>query len=426
MEIAAKPLIEAYRDALSTAYQEGFLWVVLLLARESDIDGLYVNLRKSLISLDSITGKYFLFILANKESTEHGERWDFKAIGENMNTLEKNQTIAVNTLKDFLSINERDIPCLVFTKLYSYSLDNATIHVVPISGNNVYAYFKHLLNEIDSLLKRYMVLCTRLKALDEHGKELKKRKEEVETKISQSPFQTEKKILTLQKELYLYAEQNIMDDKGQTIHDCIKKLSYGRFDKEVRRLLNRYVDMVKNYKKTTGRNFDSKLVSDDIHQSTTIIAKIKFEQPTVECEQKELEKMRADILYKIEKIIGSSKVDENTREGSRLSIVVTGGTAQINVAVDDAKIEASQYIGYDEEKFEGLVRNVRKDIPKDIPDDDIKAINSHLDVIEDELKQAKPQKSLVQAALRTLEAIKETTEFGAAVASLVQFIQPLL
>lgn len=76
MEFVDRPIIDFYRHSLSAASKRGFLWVVTLLAREADVEGLYLNLRKSWTSLDSITGKYFLFIFAGKENTTRNDRWN--------------------------------------------------------------------------------------------------------------------------------------------------------------------------------------------------------------------------------------------------------------------------------------------------------------------------------------------------------------
>lgn len=455
MEFVDRPIIDFYRHSLSAASKRGFLWVVTLLAREADVEGLYLNLRKSWTSLDSITGKYFLFIFAGKENTTRNDRWNSRVTdsqekyfseyndyvkfinqdielmdsyihysyhknkSENIDGLEENQTIAVNTLRDYFSISESNIPCLVFTRLYPFGYVNKVIQVVPISGNNIYGYFKSLFNAIDPLLKKHMDLVIRLKELATY-------KENLETRISQTSLGSDSKILALQKELLLYADKNVVDDRGHTLLDCINTLTYGKFDMPLRSMLNRYIDWVKNYEKRTGRCFDSELVSQNIYQNTTEIANAKYELSMVEIQQDELGKKCAEIISEIEGIIGDSKMAENTSKNDKLSISVMGGTAQINAAFDNAKIEAAQYVGYDEKKLAAMIGNVRSTLSTGISADDIEIVNNNLDVIEDELKSSKPRKSFLKVALKSLEAIKGTVEFGAAVVALVQFIQPML
>ena len=80
MEFVDRPIVEFFEHSLSAAYNRGFLWVVTLLAREADVEGLYSNLRKSWASLDSITGEYFLFVFAGKENVTEDERFESKVI----------------------------------------------------------------------------------------------------------------------------------------------------------------------------------------------------------------------------------------------------------------------------------------------------------------------------------------------------------
>ena len=59
-------------------------------------------------------------------------------------------------------------------------------------------------------------------------------------------------------------------------------------------------------------------------------------------------------------------------------------------------------------------------------DSEADALNSSLDVIEEELKSDKPRKSFIKTAITGIKAIKGTAEFGAAIAALIQFLQPFI
>lgn len=451
MEIVNRPIIEFYRDSLSAARNKGFMWAVTLLAREADVDGLYLNLRKSWNSLDSITGKYFLFILAGKETMIGNNCKDSIVIdsreryfGEynnyvkfinpnieledsyirysyyknlNINTLEESQTMAVNALRDYFSISESDIPCLVFSCLFPSTYGNI---VITISGNDIYGYFKGLFNAIEPLLKQHMDVVSQLKKLAKCKKELK-------TEISQLPLKKEGKILELRTELLLLAEKNIVDNKGRTLHDCINSLEYGKFDRTLRSMLSRYIDWVKNYERNTGRPFNSSSIENAVRQRINAITQAKTKLSRIEQEQDELENTCGKLLSEIEKIIKSSKMDKDTKRDSRVSISMIDGTAQINVALDNSTIEAKQYVGFDKKRLEELLNNVRVALSIDNTDNDIEVVNTNLEIIKDELLgKRKPQKRFLKVALKSLEAIKGTAEFGAAVAALIQFIQPLL
>ena len=119
-------------------------------------------------------------------------------------------------------------------------------------------------------------------------------------------------------------------------------------------------------------------------------------------------------------------MDKEKQNDNRVSISVTGGIAQINTAFDNAEIKANQHIGYNEMELANLIRAVRNAISTDISENEIEVINASVDVIEGEVKSAKPRKGFLKTALTGLKAIKGTAEFTAAVAALIQFVQTLL
>ena len=449
MEFVNRPILEFYRDSLLAAHKKGFFWVVTLLARECDVDGLYLNLRKSWTSLDSITGKYFLFVLAGKENTRQDERWESsvfdsqvryfreyndyikfinpnieledlylkydydKSLQNKMYMLEENQTIAVNILRDYFGIDERQIPCLVFTKLYSYNRDN---YVIPIYGNDIYGYFKQLFNIIDPFLKKHMRISSRLEEIKDHKEKLKK-------EISKYSLNTEEKILLLQKELLLLAESNIQDEQGRTLFECINNLFYGKFERPIRSMLSRYIDWVKAYEKRMGKPFQANSIEDIVCKKTDLIIQAKNDLLNLEKEEAQLITEISDIIMKIEETIGDSKMEENIKRDERLSVYVMGGNAQINTAFDNSKIEPKQCIECDKKEFEKLLQNIRNTISSENTVDDSKSVNTYLDKIENEFKQATPKEKTIKEFLSKLETIKGTVEFGAAVTALIQFFQ---
>jgi hypothetical protein len=58
--------------------------------------------------------------------------------------------------------------------------------------------------------------------------------------------------------------------------------------------------------------------------------------------------------------------------------------------------------------------------------DDSEILESGLEVIEEEIKSEKPRKGFLKTAVSGMKMLKGSTEFVAAVAALVQFIQPFL
>ena len=62
----------------------------------------------------------------------------------------------------------------------------------------------------------------------------------------------------------------------------------------------------------------------------------------------------------------------------------------------------------------------------DKSDEDKEAASESLEVIETEVISPKPRKSMIKTAMASLQAIKGTAEFGAAVAALIQFVGSML
>lgn len=186
-------------------------------------------------------------------------------------------------------------------------------------------------------------------------------------------------------------------------------------------------DMVLLLKKLEEcRKERERIICQEICRCDAEIEQAKIELSKIEHQRNEVGEQCGSILSEIEKIIGDSKMKENTAKYDRLSISVMGGTAQINTAFDNANVEAVQYVGFDEKKLSELVRNVRNTLSNDMPADDIEMVNNDLNVIEDELRSDKPRKGFLKVALENLKAITGTVEFSAAVITLAQLIQPML
>ena len=111
-------------------------------------------------------------------------------------------------------------------------------------------------------------------------------------------------------------------------------------------------------------------------------------------------------------------MDEN------ISYNITVGGGQVNIANDNAIINATNNTGIDTQQLMELIAKV-KETASDISDDDKESLTDSLEVIEDLAKPDKPKRSFVKTAITTLKAIKGTAEFAAAVTALITFIQTL-
>ena len=190
MNVINVPIVEFYKNCIPAAKDSGFMYIVSLIARDADIFELYDNLLKQWNSLDSVTGRNFLFIIAGNESSEHvdensliyldhscgcykynpyikilKERRMSLNIEDNANDLchqeiEIHQTKAVNKLKEYFHIKESQIPCLVFKDISSQRYKNI---IIPVTEDNLYQYFKKLFNDIEPLLSELELINQQLK-----------------------------------------------------------------------------------------------------------------------------------------------------------------------------------------------------------------------------------------------------------------------
>lgn len=250
--------------------------------------------------------------------------------------------MAVNALRDYFSINESDIPCILFTKLGAHNYANRVTYVVPITGNDIYGYFKDLFNEIEPLMKQYKETLVRKNELVIPQKDLRI---ELKIKVSKNPFKSEKKILELRKELLLHAEKNIINEEGYSLLDCMNNLSCGR------------------------------------------IEQIKTKISMIEHEKDELEQKRDNILCKIEKAIGRSKMTKDVKERVNLTINVNGNNSQIVNAIDSENFVVNQNIGCNKDEIMKLIENISKVSTTNISAENIKDIDKNLKEMEDELKR---------------------------------------
>ena len=73
-------------------------------------------------------------------------------------------------------------------------------------------------------------------------------------------------------------------------------------------------------------------------------------------------------------------------------------------------------------ELEKLVAGIREAATTLTSVEDKETVSESLEVIETEVIAEKPKKSMLKTAMASLQAVKGATEFGAAVAALVQFI----
>lgn len=113
-------------------------------------------------------------------------------------------------------------------------------------------------------------------------------------------------------------------------------------------------------------------------------------------------------------------IDMGMDESIKYNITNTGG--QVIVANDNASVTATMNNGVDISTLDALLKTI-KEMASGLSKNDTDTVHESVEVIESELRQEKPRKSFLSTAIKGLQAIKGSTEFAAAVTTLVQFIQ---
>lgn len=192
MDIAEIPIVDFLKYCKEGAREKGYFWIVCILCRARDCRNLYKSIECDWQSLDSITGKSMLVLLAGNEvgkdvlssrdldefcitdkRTCYIKRYNpfatvignsdaiktdlssirYDILKKHIPNVEKNQTDAIDALRRYFEIEEQDIPCLVYSPLYEDKLPVKNI-VVPFPEGEVdlYGYFKRLFNRITPLI----------------------------------------------------------------------------------------------------------------------------------------------------------------------------------------------------------------------------------------------------------------------------------
>ena len=116
-------------------------------------------------------------------------------------------------------------------------------------------------------------------------------------------------------------------------------------------------------------------------------------------------------------------IDMGLDESVTYSIV--GGNGQVIIANDSSVVTATNNQGIDVTELSKLISGITAE-SNSLAKDDSETVNSCLTTISDEVKTGNPRKPIIKTAIAALKGIKGSAEFFAAVATLIQFLQPLL
>ena len=126
------------------------------------------------------------------------------------------------------------------------------------------------------------------------------------------------------------------------------------------------------------------------------------------------------LIRHIENYLTKVGIDMGIDERITYSITVSNG--QVNIANDNASITAANTVSFDTEQLERLICGVRES-SVGISDEDAEILSGSIETIEEQAKADKPKKNIIKTAITALKALKGTTEFAAAIAALIQFLQ---
>lgn len=449
MDFAPMPITVFYDQCLSGAKARGFNWVVSLIARESDVDNLYYNLKRSWASLDSITEKYFLFMFAGKENLTEDELWnsriadkyasyvmryndymtilneskkgepilssracyDWRRDNDNlMKYVERTQTDAISSLKRYFHLKESDIPCLVFTSLYA---ENYFFVKINSFANDIYKYFKGLFNDITPFLDD-------LDEIENIKRKLIEKRDSDQVEIKSMSLDKTERILDLYEELTHLAKTN----NDSLLLQCVINRRYYKFKQPIRGKLSKYIDLSKDYETKSNKEFKIEDYSEEQFEKINKKNDLEKEITSIGIKIEKLNRDYEKTIHKIDERIRNSVMSQVKHNGTGLQIAKIDNL-QINNPSGGSTVYANQYY-MNTNELQNLIDNVRKQIPENFSPEEKEAINDSLDNIESEVEKINPKKSILRFAKKILTGIKGTAEFGAAITALISFIQPYL
>lgn len=180
------PIIEYLKMCKTVAYQKGFVWVMVLLARERDAVHSYNDLKHYWDSYDDLTGDKILFIMSIANRREEScsaypaheiegwrrlynpnllimnqsvptiPRWEFpseRRIQKYRNIAVENNTYFISELCHEFNISEKDVPSIVLFCTEPYKESNPI--VIPIQSDDLYASIKDFITVIQPELNNF-------------------------------------------------------------------------------------------------------------------------------------------------------------------------------------------------------------------------------------------------------------------------------
>lgn len=270
------PIVEYLKMCKTIAYQRGFVWIMVLLARERDAVYSYNDLKRYWDSFDDLTGDKILFIMsiANRKEESYSlypaheikswrriynphlmimnrkvptiPRWEFpsdKNIREYRNIAIENNTHFISELCHEFNISEKDVPSIVLFCTEPFKENEPVI--IPIKSDNLYISIKNFITEIQPELENYKKCRTELRNIVLDLQELKS---SIQQKVISNP---EHRYIKAKTKLLQVIENGSTDIDISMLQKAIEKKDIHtckQFPQPIRGYLNQMIDLQEKYK----------------------------------------------------------------------------------------------------------------------------------------------------------------------------------
>ncbi len=125
------------------------------------------------------------------------------------------------------------------------------------------------------------------------------------------------------------------------------------------------------------------------------------------------------LIRHIESYLTKVGIDMGLNENVTYTIT---GNGQVNIASDNATINVTQSLGVDIAQLTNLINDIKANATC-LSKEDQETLSDGLEAIESEVQSKRPKTNVLRMALKGLNMLKGSVEFGAAVATLIQYFQ---
>lgn len=109
-------------------------------------------------------------------------------------------------------------------------------------------------------------------------------------------------------------------------------------------------------------------------------------------------------------------------EDMKYNVTVSGGIAQVNLAGNDAIINATQNMKIDITKLEQLLSDLTAHTPKNLTKEQQRQFDDSINALRTEVHNQKPDKGILRLALTVLRGLNGTAQFLASLSALATFL----